>query len=668
MAYRFLCKILYLICFTLVLTSCLKIYDSVTPLDAALKVAGDNRVELEKILSRYSREDSLKYRAACFLIENMPWHYYYEGNQLNNYLNYFRLLRENKNTAIRPGELSDSITSLYGSFFRDSLFLRHDILTLDSAYICSNIDWAFKVWQEQPWGKNVSFDDFCEYVLPYRIGDEKPEYWRQQFYEEYNELLLNELRQEPPEMAEDPINAVLALMRHIADREEVYFTTTAPARLPHVGPSIARFKSGNCGTLTDYAIYVCRALGIPCHIDFVPVRGNDNVGHFWISYQDKEKELYMQDFPDNVVRVRESGFRYDPKTKVYRYTFSYNREMKKNMAALENSCPEFFVRPIIKDVTYPYTEYYMEKVNIPVSRLYNSKMEAKIAYLCTARHQDWMPVTWAPVQRNEVTFRAIQKGDILRVATWENNRLVCQSDPFRINPFTNEVVFYTGRDSVQDVVLCAKFSTGEEDWFRDRMYGGVFEGSNDAGFVHKDTLHVINRMPPRLCVAVKPKIKNKYRYVRFYGAAESRCNVAEVALYETDHDTVPLQGKVIGTPGSFDPIRSQEYTNVFDGKTWTSFDYKEASGGWAGLDFGTPKAVSVIIFSPRNRDNYIRPGDVFELFYLNREWQSLGIVTSHSDSLLYRGVPKDALLYLKNHSRGSQERIFVYEKGKQIWR
>lgn len=42
-------------------------------LDAALEAAGDNRAELEKVLRHY-KGDTLKYRAARFLIENMPYH------------------------------------------------------------------------------------------------------------------------------------------------------------------------------------------------------------------------------------------------------------------------------------------------------------------------------------------------------------------------------------------------------------------------------------------------------------------------------------------------------------------------------------------------------------------------------------------------------------------
>ena len=99
-------------------------------LDTALNLAGDNRAELQKVLDRYKEEDGDKYRAACFLIENMPFHGAYEGK------------------------------------------------TVDSAFLVNHIEWAFKVWREQPWGKHVDFDTFCEYILPYRIGDEPLSLWR----------------------------------------------------------------------------------------------------------------------------------------------------------------------------------------------------------------------------------------------------------------------------------------------------------------------------------------------------------------------------------------------------------------------------------------------------------------------------------------------------------
>ena len=43
-------------------------------LENALRQAGENRSQLEQVLDHY-RNDSLKYKAACFLIANMPGKY-----------------------------------------------------------------------------------------------------------------------------------------------------------------------------------------------------------------------------------------------------------------------------------------------------------------------------------------------------------------------------------------------------------------------------------------------------------------------------------------------------------------------------------------------------------------------------------------------------------------
>ena len=81
-------------------TLCLGLYpcknkDTQTTLDIAMEKAGDNRQELEKVLRHYQQSpaDSLKYKAACFLIENMPYYSYPVGKQLDNYKTYFNWLR-----------------------------------------------------------------------------------------------------------------------------------------------------------------------------------------------------------------------------------------------------------------------------------------------------------------------------------------------------------------------------------------------------------------------------------------------------------------------------------------------------------------------------------------------------------------------------------------------
>ncbi|MDE6769801.1 MAG: discoidin domain-containing protein, partial [Muribaculaceae bacterium] len=175
-----------------------------------------------------------------------------------------------------------------------------------------------------------------------------------------------------------------------------------------------------------------------------------------------------------------------------------------------------------------------------------------------------------------------------------------------------------------------------------------------------DTLATISEEPYRLYTTVTSKSDKPYRYVRYRGADNSYCNIAELAFYTGEQ---PLPGKAIGTDKPWGGVTNRGIQAVFDGDPYTSFDYSEPSGGWVGLDLGNPKRIDRIVYTPRNRDNFIRTGDQYELFYwesAQNKWRSLGSKTATADSIDFQS-PLGALLYLKNHTRGNDERIFLYD-------
>lgn len=633
-------------------------------LEVALRAAKSNRSELEKVLHHYQRtpDDSLKYKAARYLIENMPFYSYSVGEQLNNYKLYYLWLKEGKGKS--PEEVADSVKKVFGPI--GSTIRKRDILEIDSAYLCNNIEWAFKVWQEQPWGKNISFDCFCEYILPYRIDDEALAYWREIYYEKYNSL-LDSLRISNTLDKEDPVVAASYLIERLPNKEHI-FTSVTPTAFGHIGPEYVQYLSGSCREVTDFGVYLFRALGIPCAIDFIPMSGSGSAGHFWLVTWDKNGEDYKMDFPEPLQLVRKSWwYVMDMSAKMYRYTFSVNRELYESMAIYGEELYPFWRLPKFKDVTHGYAQYYKKEMKIPSEQIYKEKCDGKIAYLCLSSRDSWIPVDWTEYDRNNLVFRNLKKSSIMRVATYENGSLHFVTDPFIVDGWTNKSHYYSAGGEKQDVVLYAKSNIDTENLFRDRMIGGVFEGSNRADFADKDTLFLIQSKPYRLRTVVKSWSDKKYRYLRYVGPENASCNVAEIAFYEPN-DTIALKGKVLGTPGCSQQDGSHEYTNAFDGKTWTSFDYIEPTGGWTGLDAGKEVQVDRIVYTPRNRDNYIRPGDTFELFYCDGDWKSASMMIATTDSLVYRNIPKDVLLLLRNHTRGVDERIFVYENGTQAWK
>ena len=61
---------------------------------------------------------------------------------------------------------------------------------IKSGFLIANIDSAFRVWREKPWASHVGFDDFCEYILPYTVGQYQPlEDWRKKFATGYEEQI-----------------------------------------------------------------------------------------------------------------------------------------------------------------------------------------------------------------------------------------------------------------------------------------------------------------------------------------------------------------------------------------------------------------------------------------------------------------------------------------------
>jgi hypothetical protein len=642
--------------------SCIRTKDK---LENALLAAGENRVELEKALDRYHREpsDSLKYKAAKFLIENMPQYYYYEGELLDNYAEYYKLLYTEKH--IQPEVLLDSVKKQYGTFSLHALKKKYDIQEIDSAYLCDNIEWSFKVWTEQPWNKNVPFEDFCEYILPYRLGNEKPVYWKEKLYTRY--IVLYESMKDIPDI-ENPVKAAQILTDSLG--KSYRFTTTVPPEIPRLGPEVASYLCGSCLDITDYTAYACRALGIACHIDFLPMRGDGNSNHFWISYNDRENDLHIQDFLGPIIPVRLSHLIRDfGKVKAYRYTYSRNSGKIGEIEKLTETVYPFFEQYNFKDVTVYYADCFMQTLSIPDSYLYGRK-NSNIAYLCLVSRGEWIPVCWTEFNKNNLQFNDISKGTIARVATWENNKLVFQTLPFKVNSPAGDLHLFIPHAKIENATLFSKIGLEDkdEDLYRTRMIGGVFEGSNFPDFREKDTLFRIIEKPYRLQTEVHTNTGKAYQYVRYFGPENGFCNVSEVAFFENTEDSESLKGKIIGTSGTWNNS-GKDYTNVFDGKTDTSFDYINSNGGWAGLDLGEAKTIEKIVYTPRNRDNYVRPGDKYELFYCGADdWVSLGVQVAESDSLFYDNVPENALLYLRNHTRGVEERIFTYEKGKQVWR
>ena len=654
----------------------------------ALNKAGKNRKEIEAVLAHYkaNEKDSLKYKAAVFLIENMPYHFYYEGELLDNYSNIYEVMMQIQ----EPDIVIDSFRKKYGPFSTQGLDKKEDIKCIKSDYLISNIDFAFKVWKEQPWGKNVSFDDFCLYILPYRVNEEQPLEWRKLLYEKYNPLLDNLIKTGD---VSDPLVAAQVVINFLCEEEK--FFTTSMSNIPLKTPLlIDKHRAASCRDMADLTVYILRALGIPCGIDYIQLHGRINSGHNWTFILDKEGNSFSSDYLDCQLIPASENLHFA--VKIFRETFSVNNELKDELSKFKSSPAPYLINPKFIDVTDFYCKDKPHSISISDTNFYYSINKDNIVYLCGSYLRDWKPVDHAIVEGDKISYNKIKtdyyhdhdtlmndlteesfnllpnankdyiESMIFRLANWNKNKLKYLTDPFIVKK--NGVIEFIRPNEEEEknaICLFSKFNT-LSDGFVQFMPGGSFEASNDINFENVDTLFQIKEIPFRLFNTQLLNTNQKYRYIRYKGADNSHFEISEIQIYGTSNSEI-LKGSPFGSITG-DEIKNHTFSKAFDGDPYTSFYSSNPSGGWIGIDLGEPYSISKIIFSPRNRDNFIRINDMYELFRLKKNtWVSLGTQTAKSDSLIYKNVPSNSLLYLKNYTRGSQERIFIYKDGVQVF-
>ncbi len=236
----------------------------------ALELAGENRTELEKVL-HYYKDDTLKYKAACFLIGDIPGKYArvpeHPQDAYREYLNHI----PKKDSAFWDTEYSlvrqglDSIAKLGGM---GGMSRREEDLThITGGYLIRNIDAAFAAWERTDSARRCPFADFCRYVLPYRMGDEPLTDWRNTGKERYGHLL-------------DSAFTARELAVYITQLRDVHYNigmTRYPHTMTYGEMLLARW--GTCDDMAAYLALSLRALGIPATIDFVPVWANRSSGH-----------------------------------------------------------------------------------------------------------------------------------------------------------------------------------------------------------------------------------------------------------------------------------------------------------------------------------------------------------------------------------------------------
>lgn len=358
-------------------------------LEQVLTLAGENRRELEKVIAHYSHDpnDSLKLKSAIFLIENMEHHFTLESQWIEEY---YKNVDSVKNLKLGPiasrnriREAFDSIPS-YNTY---EVQQKDDLQSLNANYLIKNIDLAVDDWQKGLWAKHLKFEEFCEYILPYRFGTEGIEDWREKLIKKYKHKIdwLDGYDQK----RNSAYWAALYLNREI-DKTGHYMP---PVPFDHTVSYLDNMKIGDCADYAIYAMYIMRACGVPVSVDYTPQWPNRSKRHIWnVVHNNNGKDVVF------LGGDIDPGFPHYPSdkfAKVFRHTFAYQKESL--FAIKENEeIPASFDTPFIKDVS----NHYFEGIDIEIEISPFVKTQKKIAYLAVFDNQKWVPVHWGEIRKD----------------------------------------------------------------------------------------------------------------------------------------------------------------------------------------------------------------------------------------------------------------------------
>ena len=358
--------------FVILLSACT---NGVSHLDIALQQAKHNKAELEKVLKHF-KHDSLKYRAACFLIENMPGKYsILPYDSLDRYKNFLKIIPQNDSISwdVRYSKIwygFDSISKRQLAGFSKI----EDIKVITGDYLIKNIEYAFKIWENGKIKDYCSFDEFCHYILPYRIDHEPLSNWREEGFQKFGHLLDSLMS--PRELA-------LRIIKLGGMRYNIGMT-----KYPYK-QSYAEMLQTRWGTCDDMAAFLAlslRAIGIPASIDYVPAWANRSSSHCW-----------------NVVKDATGDF----------IEVGYGPEGK-------------------NEVVYKISKIYRKKYDIPLCDVTSeyamplsdltfrvpSQKDKQLISLCTFNNHDWVPVALSKVMNGSVLFESVGRGIL-----WGDNQI-----------------------------------------------------------------------------------------------------------------------------------------------------------------------------------------------------------------------------------------------------
>lgn len=674
--------------------------DGVSDVEVVLSLAGKNRSELETVLKHYERDaNKEKLAATRFLIGNMRWHassFPMKKDQHSFLLDslthvgdslFYNYIKDYHPDSLDTSKAKAEIVKARQSFWKasskrlngDKFFklmkTEYDYKVLTSSELIRHIDHVFNLRDKQASVKNLSFDDFCEYILPYRSI---PDYPLMNMPETYLDFLGKYFTAIPRDSIIDQVERYNSVLFRL----KTFFP-----KYPYSG-SIGYqelFFNGfhDCIPIALYGASTFRMLGIPAVVEYNVAYKQFSGTHYMCSILIDDGK-WMNFSPESSIPSERQNKRYDEDgaMNVYRLTFGVQKDTPFFLRADNEFVPEELDSPFMKDVS----SRLLSTVSLRLP--FKEQCNNKLAYLATFS-SEWddglVPVTWAQIdkKRREAVFEHVVTGRIyFPIYYTPNGESVGFAEPFYINLSGEKVSLPDTKNQCPE--LCNV--TRKFPWkpkmrqYSQALIGTVVLASNKSSMNPCDTLAFISEpLQPYFQDIVLDTCKGPYTYYRIKTPQKfPHAYIAEIQFL-TDksflYDNVcEFSSQAILQPDDLSrtssneirlldaPLEKIKWKAEYDGNPQT------APSAYPTINFNLnqPQYVTKIRLMPIHADNGVCSGDVYQLLHwTGGKWEKLEEQIAQYNYLSYQMVKGD-LYWLRNLSKGKEELPFFIDKnGKQ---
>ncbi len=446
-AKRLAIAVVNFVCSLLILSLASNATELSPTIEKAVESAGDNRAELESVLNHYE-SDTEEYKAAQYLIENMDGHCYVTyklidtaGTEVDfnvlDYPDYDSLEAAVRVIEQARGELD---------YERKDKF--DDIQTVTADFLINQIDFAFRAWREKPWAAGLSYQEFCDYVLPYRGSNEPLEPWREYFWNRYEGI---------EDSMADPTSIVEAA-RIINDDVRSWFKFDPRYYYHPTDQGLSEMlenKMGRCEDMTNITIYALRANGLAVTSDYTPYWANSGNNHAWNAIlTDGGKVIPFMGAEANPGEYQLAN----KLAKVYRKTFAAQANNLVFQPKKQEEVPRWLAGKNYADVTADYTEVF--DVRFELEKEVPDSVD--IAYLCVFNSGEWKAIHWGRIEDHAAVFTDMGSDIAYLPALYLNEEIVPFGPPFILEKGTGNMRLLASGESATTVKLTSTTERKQE--------------------------------------------------------------------------------------------------------------------------------------------------------------------------------------------------------------